>query len=106
LILFFLLVFSGKKLVFTVFFRGQIVNKITDVPKSLIREIFEVGNGSLDQPIRIIFACCDMLKCSPSFGEFKRCDENFRNLDGARRKLYQDKRAIFSDSRKNQHVNI
>ena len=64
---------------------------LTVVPKSLVRENFEVGNGSLDQSIRILFACCDMLKCSPSFGEFKNFDETLRNFDGARRIFYQGK---------------
>ena len=61
----------------------------TDVPKSLVRENFEVGNGPLDQPIRILFACSDMLKCSPEFEEFENFDETFRNFDGARRIFYQ-----------------
>ena len=65
--------------------------EITIGPKSLIREIFEVGNGSLNQRIRIIFACSDMLKCSPEFEKFENFDETFRNFDGARRIFYQIK---------------
>ena len=61
----------------------------TDVPKSLVRENFEVGNGPLDQPIRILFACSDMLKCSPEFEKFENFNETLRNCDKARRIFYQ-----------------
>ena len=70
---------------------GRLHMILTDVPKSLVRENFEVGNGPLDQPIRILFACSDMLKCSPEFEEFENFDETFRNFDGARRIFYQVK---------------
>ena len=73
------------------------MRKTTDVPKSLIRSIFEVGNGALNQPIHIILECCNMLKCSPEFGEFKNFEETFRNFDGTRRNFYQVSRADFHD---------